>query len=292
MKLENLFVTMVVSLLIGVIGANSAAAVVQPCSKFTLDGDMSDWGLDLTQDWTQEATWLPNTGVYFIVEDNRDPTYGGVTGVHIKGAGSSYSNYDEPLIQHKDGFWAAEPYGGERYDMEALYMNQDDNCIYLALVTSVDPNAVGDDNRPGDLAMNLDRDKTTGEEGYEYGVKLGNNWLNQFDLYSMPDWEPSVYFPEVKPTIFKSGSSFLGSMSGVYSNTGINDQGYTNYVVELAIPKSMVGDPGVVSIYDFWIADQCGNDYIPANEFFFVLMGPGIVGLVLVFAYRSAKRKN
>jgi hypothetical protein len=289
MKFENILVAIVVSLLVVTITANSGAAVT--CGKYTIDGDLSDWGVDLSQDWSQNSTWLPNSGVSFVVEDNRDPRHGVLPyGVHIRGKGSSYFPYEEPKIKHENGNWVTEPYGGEHYDMEALYFDEDASCIYVALITSEEQDGQGD-LRPGDLALDLDRDLSTGEYGYEYGVKLEATYLNQFDIYSLPVWEPSNYFPTVAPTFFKSASSNVGSATGAYVDSGINDNGYNNYVVEVAIPKSLVGDPADVNLYDLYIAESCGNDYIPAPEFVFAAIPVAIIGIVLVFAHRSAKKK-
>jgi hypothetical protein len=289
MKFENILVAIVVSLLVVTITANSGAAVT--CGKYTVDGSIADWGVDLSQDWSQNSTWLPNAGITFIAEDNRDPVHGELPfGVHIRGIGSWYVPYEEPQILHRDGYYVTEPYGGEKYDMEAMYVDQDASCIYVAIVTSELPTGEGD-LMPGDLALNTDNDLSTGEYGYEYGVKLGQNYLTQFDIYSMPDWEASFYFPLVRPTIFKSGSSKVGSATGAYVDSGINDNGLTNYVIEVAIPKSDVGDPEDVGMNNLHIADQCGNDYIPAPEFVFAAIPVAIIGIVLVFAHRSAKKK-
>ena len=156
--MQNAIAMSVVSLLFVAIAATNAQATTV-CGKYTADGSLSDWGVDLTNDWSQEASWLPNSGVSFVVEDNRDPTYGETPiGVHIRGRGSSYTSYLEPKIQHNDGRFLTQPYGGEHYDMEAIYFDEDADCIYVALVTSENPSA-GGDQRPGDLALNLDNDK-------------------------------------------------------------------------------------------------------------------------------------
>lgn len=287
MKKYSFLVTIVASLLLMAVTSSAA-----DCSKYTIDGDLSDWGLDLTGDWSQNGTWLPSSGVSFVAEDNRDPTWGVLPyGVHIRGTGSSFSSYHEKKIQHNNGNWYIQPYGGEAYDMEAIYFDEDSDCFYVLVVTSESPTA-GGDKRPGDLALNLDRDGSTGMYGFEYGVKLGDNYLNQFDIYSMPDWEESQYFPEVKPTIFKSGASKTGTATGVYVDSGISDNGYTNYFIEVAVPKNLVGDPDDVSLNDLYIGNWCGNDYIPAPEFLFAAMPVAIIGIVLAFAHRSAKKKT
>jgi len=280
-----------VSLLLVAMTSVTSTATVSTCSAYTIDGDLSDWGLDLTDDWSQNSTWLPFTGISFVVEDNRDPRYGELPyGVHIRGTGSSYVAYEEPKIMHNNGYLVTQPYAGEHYDLEALFLDEDESCIYVVVITSEAPDGKGD-MRPGDLALNLDEDISTGEYGYEYGVKLGDNYLNQFDVYSMPDWEDSTYFPLVKPTYFKTASSNVGSASGSYVDLGINDNGLPNYVIELSIPKSLVGDPDDVGMNNVHLADSCGNDYIPAPEFLFAAIPVGIIGMVLLFAHRSAKRR-
>jgi len=276
-------------LFVGLITLMSVSA--NNCNKYVIDGDLSDWGPDLTQDWSVNGTWLPNPGVYFVVEDNRDPRYGvPPMGVHIKGVGSYYTTYEEPKVQKRDGSWIIEPYGSDYYDIEAIYLDQDDDCIYVAVVTGEDPDATGD-ARPGDLALNLDGDPNTGEYGYEYGIKLGTQTgLEQFGIYSNPDWQEPYYIPMNRPGVLLSGNK-VGKATGKYVDSGIYDNGYTNYIIELAIPKSAVGNPGHVSIYNLHLSEGCGNEHIPAAEF------PIVLSMVLLltspaFAYLLYKKRH
>ena len=271
-------------------------AVMMPTAvalKYTIDGDPSDWGIDiLNGDWSLNETWVPNEGVEFLVEDNIDPQWSGTyCGVHITGVGSSYTRYYEDLVHLKDGTPVAEPVGGEIWDLEAKYLDEDDEYIYVLLVTSVEP------YRTGDLALDLDGDSSTGEYGYEYGVKLGT-WttISQWDIYYLPDWEEPETVPENAPSIFTGGYNKTGNATGNYSNIGVSDYGYDNYVIEMAIPKDAVGmagknltDPPTKRIH---IADTCGNDHIdnPIPEFLTVAIPAGmVIGLVYIWKRRQRK---
>ena len=265
-------------------------------ATYTMDGDLSDWGLDLTQNWALNDTWVPNSGVFFQVEDNFDPTQysGSYVGVHIRGVGSNYVTYIEPLVQKKsDGSWVLEPYGNDLFDIEAMYFDQDSDYVYVAIVLGEPADSGGSDRDPGDLALNLDWDINTGGYGYEYGVKLGTGTggPSQWSICHMPNWEEGTTL-DVKPTIFKSAGTCDGQANGAYVDSGIMDKGYTNYIIEMAIPKDKLGNPGTVSFYNLHMSEYCGNDHIPgASEF------PMLISLVTLlvspaFAYLIVKKRK
>lgn len=293
-----------------VIMTASAAAM-----KYTIDGDLSDWGVDLTGDWSVNATWLPCPGhdsVEFKVEDNRDPRYPGYgTGVHIQGTGCSYSrNYEDKIwCTHYDA-WMVEPIGGEPYDLEAKYLDEDEDYIYIAIVTSLDPDETAGDKKPGDLALNLDANGATGNFGYEYGVKLGTETgLAQWDIGYLPNFTVPYYCEENRPAIFYDylmGGYKNGTVSGAYvQNTSCNlstglDNGYPNYVIEMAIPKVNVGMAGK-NLADqpspkmIRIGDNCGNDHIdnPIPEFLTIAIPVGmILGLFYVHRKKLQRREK
>ena len=291
-KFTRIYTAIMLFSILSIISTANAA-----CTKYTIDGNLaSDWGVDLTQDWSQETTWLPNSGVRFIIEDNYDPRYTSISpsGVHIKGVGSSYSAFEEPKVDHINGYPVAEPYGGEYYDIEAMYFDQDSDCIYVAVILGLSPQASVAGYAPGDLALNLDGSLSTGEYGYEYGVKLGENTgdpsLIQFGIYHLPDWFEPVFIPSNAPGFMLYGTK-IGDASGIYTDLGIDDNSKTNYVVELAIPKSAIGDPGSVSMNDLYLSEGCGNDSVPLPEF--ALIAGAIVLLTTpAFAYLVVKKKN
>jgi len=290
-------------------------ASAQPAPIYNIDGDLSDWGVNLTGNWSLNETWVPNEGIEFVVEDNNDPHHVRyAAGVHIKGVGSNYEYYYEPKVYCSHyGKYMIEPIGDEPYDIEAKYLDEDEYYIYVAIVTSMNPNGSGD-LEPIDFAMNLDGNDSTGEYGYEYGVKLHtSNGIPQWDIYYLPDWEEPYYCPEnrpgkmvgVLPGGFKTGTAFgeyvqcpscnLGkSCSGTPYNfvdpsyTGC-DHGVPNYVVEMAIPKSAVNMTGKYLTEPpfpkaLWTCDTCGNDEIknPIPEFLTVVI-PAAALICFVF---------
>ena len=273
--------------------------------KYTIDGDLSDWGLDLVNDdWSLNATWVPDDGIEFRVEDNMDPMWSSTyNGVHIRGTAPTFVRYyEEMVLKPSTGNYVPEPVGGEKYDIEAKYLDEDDGYIYYAVVTSLRPDATGN-SAPGDLAMELDNNIATGEFGYEYGVKLGTNTgLSQWDIGYLPDWELPTVIPDNKPSVFKgyqTGGYKNGTVTGAYVNLVRQDHGVDNWIIEMAIPKNNVSMAGK-SLWDdplpkmIHLADACGNDHVdnPIPEFTTIAIPvAGILGLVLFFNHRKHKKE-
>jgi len=278
------------------------ALIVVPSAlalKYTIDGDLSDWGVDLTGNWSLNETWVPNDGIEFIVENNYDPNTptsawnyeqtqdSRFQGVHIRGIAPNYTVYDEPVVWCPGlKKYVAEPYGGESYDLEAKYLDQDEDYIYVAIVTSVPPN-----NASGDLALDLDGNRSTGAWGYEYGVKLTGP--NQWDIVYLPDWKLNPVIPENSPSIFEgyqSGGGKVGNATGAYvqgptcTEGPYWDLGKPTYIIEMAIPKSAVNVTGNLSLGMIHLADACGNDKIdnPIPEFMTVVI-PAAALICFVF---------
>jgi hypothetical protein len=293
----KIFATMSILLLVGLVGADGV------CTKHATDGSLGDWGLNALKDnttWGLNSTWLPNAGVQFIVKDDYNPKAGAgwEPGVHIRGTGSSYVFYDDPQVIDKNGNPSWEPYGGLEYNIQALYLDQDSNCLYTTIITSVDPNGLGD-AAPADFAMNLDQNINTGMWGYEWGVKLEHYHapMTLFGLYSNPDWQQPPYVPLNRPSYFKNGT-YIDQVDGVYTElkdgngNAVYDDGYPVYIVQLAIPRSMVGDTNVTDINDLHITSFCGNDHIPAPEFPFILVPLAITAIAPLLGYYISRKQN
>ena len=276
---------------------------------YTIDGDLSDWGLGklYTDDWSLNETWLPlpSSNITFVVEDNADPRYANnnpyAIGVHIKGIGSYYEAYEEPLLVNvNDGTKTIAPTGGpagnpDYYDLEAMYVDENDTMIFVAIVIS------SQSLDWGDLALDLD-----GDGMYEYGVKLSNvpGGVSQVGIYKTPTadcWVPAWYMaPEDGPFIVKINMSnpsvtLNGTAVVAYNNSGIYDYGGTNYFVEIAIPKDAVGmsgkrlpDPPLPK--KIYFPENCGNDSggIVIPEFPALLIPLGVI-LGTIYFFRRGK---
>ena len=289
MRSEGKARKMIILSLILVLGLPLVITV--PAMAYTIDGDLDDWGVNLSKDWSLNSTWVPSGDtIDWIVEDNIDPdcpTHGdpdeawpktgwkghncldwtgyNATGVHIKGTGSSYSTYNEPVFPDYGGIYE-QPAGGENLDIEAMYFDDDSHYAYFAIVISMGPNGFAE-TRPGDLALDLDNNPSTGEYGYEYGIILVNsNGSINGTICHDPDWSEPTDFPSSKPMRIENCSSATGTATVVYENTSISDYGAGNWVIEIKAPKTALGEPLYQQISNLHATITCGNDVIEIEE--------------------------
>jgi len=307
MKVKILLLTL--AMIVITLAISNATAV-----DITVDGDINDWGLNQlkTDDWSDFNTWVPTIdGISFFVEDNQDPfntnadNYNAsYTGVHIYGNKTFQDIYREPLLVGN----RAEPYGGkdgmfgEAYDIEAMYITENDTHIFVLIVFST--GLLGD--RPyelADLALNLDLDYSTGGYGYEYGLNLHrvhDTSGAKYGIYKTPNdncWTIPSPFQQNKPAEIDFSNvdpnAVLGYATVEFSKLDKKDYGLDNYIAEIAIPKSAVGYPDLPNdpaqvIKRFWIAEYCGNDAGPSIPEFTLLLIP--IGIVLgLIAYLSRR---
>ncbi len=274
------------------------------------DGDLSDWGVDLSSALGgTESAWVPSSATaQWKVEDNIDDKctvdtgiYGpcvdwtgySATGVHIEGEGSSYSTYAEPHQYYADSWGKYDgPAGGEAYDLEALYFDDMNGYAFFAIVTSMGESGHTDQwgrhTDTGDLALDMDNDGSTGMYGYEYGIKTYGPDKGQ--VCYMPVWTQADPFVGSSPVRFNcngANSQVMGKASLAYSNTGIMDNGFTNYVIEIRAPKYMIGMPAKDSMSDIHTTITCGNDVIdlkPVKWHFNAPEFPGVLSVLAIMA--------
>jgi len=283
----------------------------------TADGNLDDWGLQAlsgpSADWSNNNTWIPtNPGVEFLVANNDNPLHSGypgfyAPGVHITGTANSWKFYDEPIgVLASDGTPVNVPWGGEPYDVEAMYLAQDTDNFYMAVITSMPQDGLfgnnsGHDNTPADLAMHFSYTPSA-KMGFEYGIKLGSQKnvgnYNPGDIVYLPDWQDQGYILPKTPDVMQSpalpGGGVTGHAQIAYTGSWINhvDQGSPQYVIELVIPKSAVGQTGEnAALSNFLITQNCENDRIYVPEFPTVAVSAAAI-LGLVFVIYVVRRKE
>ena len=294
---------------------------------YTVDGNLNDWGVDLskglagnasawvpaskTTDWKVEDDiddeCVPNTGIYGPCADwdTALPGYN-AKGTHIQGSGKNYTHYSEPASivggRKYDG-----RAGGEPYDIEALYFDDTPGYAYFAIVTSMPESGYTDrwgrHTDTGDLALDLDRSDATGQYGYEYGIKTSGP--NKGQVCYLPKWtlpNAASGFPSNAPSTMScngTNSKVMGNAAIVYANSGQQDHTFPNYVIEIKVDKRFIGSPQKGDLSDLHTAITCGNDVIeiggysydyPAPEFASAAIPALILVLSPAAAFLAAKR--
>jgi hypothetical protein len=305
-----------------------------PVMAYTIDGSVSDWGVNLSKAYDEDYTksysgvngWIPNghSNVDYVIENNIDPSFSNpydtgssgfiTTGTHIQKTGSmsSPASFVEQIIHcnynNKD---YQQPAGGEPYDLEAVYFDDDNTNMYLAIVTSISPTTTS--WKLGDIALDINRnDGKSGDAAYEYGiVTLANGSNNAGTILKNPIWsdpDPKEFTDNGPFTC--SGGTVVGTGTLVYNQvSGAQEKvikktaaGNTtvltdNYVVEVRIPKSAIGYPTAGQMSNLHLTIGCGNDLIELTPVQFktnipefptiVLPVAAIMGLMLIFGRRN-----
>ena len=299
MDLHRTIVVSMIALLAVALSTGMAAAYI-------IDGDLSDWGVAVHTggDWSQTATWVPNAGVQFRIEDNVDPErdsesarwHGGTpayaTGVHISGISPTYSDYHESRVTGPNRTGWAFPTGAtnqsaEQYDMEAMYVDEDANNLYFAIVLSCGASVLGD--------LGLDATSAVSDDGYacEYGVVIqdgaGTYTASSRNIKLVSDWSECTIITDCSPGLIIDGTT-VGTATVAYVKNGpdpepdLESDYPATYIIEGEIPKSVIGNPASVSLR---YTVECGNDEIiiqkslePPEEQVPTFTLPGIIALV------------
>jgi len=305
----------------------TAAVFSGTALAYTVDGDLSDWGVDLsnglsgnvsawvpkanTTDWKVEDDidddCVPNTWLYgnCLDWDTGIPGYN-AKGVHVQGQGPTYSDYDEPASVVGGRKYDGRA-GGEPYDIEAMYFDDTVGYAYFAIVTSISESGHTDrwgrHTDTGDLALDLDRDDSTGQYGYEYGIKTSGPQKGL--VCYMPKWtlpQASMGFPSNGPSTLNCsvpGAIVKGYANLVYKSSGIPDHSVQNYVIEIKVNKNLIGMPARGYMSDLHTAITCGNDVIelggysydyPAPEFASLAIPALILLLAPALAYLASRK--
>jgi hypothetical protein len=310
------FVSWAVLAIVGIALAANGATV-------TVDGDLTDWGVDL------QLAYTGNTVAGY-------PGSAFLPGSFAPSPGITYglANDDVSLFS-----------GGELSDVEALYCTHDETMVYFAVVTSSNPNGTrwdgyGDQRfGPGDLRLSV------GDEVYCVGARpldLTIYGLSS-DINGPPDQRHSItwdsatdvagdgtYYATSQARVERgaewshvnnpgddSDGYFVGGtgefvgytaaawkqkfvVGDYYINDPVGqDEPYGTWIFEVALSRSLLGMTGTGEIKQSAFALDCGNDVILLADTFvdskivasapeptmIIFFGTGVVG-VLGFVVR------
>ena len=220
------------SILAGLLLLASAA----PATAYVIDANLADWGVQQTGAATD---WNPNAQTKaWIVEDQT----GGLNTKLTPG------------------------YGGQAYDVEALYIDYDAQYLYLAMITGHDPLTPdgGGSYGPGDFAIDFGRNGS-----YEFGIETLGGDKVQGGVYVVTQWGAGLWGAANEgPTAILSGD-LLGLADVVYSTTGFTNMGmYTadkHFVYETRIPTALFGAYWGADTFGVHWTMNCANDSLQLN---------------------------
>lgn len=182
------------------------------------------------------------------------------TGVFDNAWAPVSSTADYFVDDNWSAYFGRPAYGGEAFDIEAIYFDDDATNAYVAVVTSL-PVPMGrvflnELVVPGDLGIDL------GLGSLDLGVDI-DGATGQVADTDAGDWYQanSVFVAEVGPTNFAGGVP-LGSAGLAFYDYGLVECGYGTYVFEVTIAKSLLGNPGAGAFIGLDWTMGCRNDVI------------------------------
>jgi len=219
-------------------------------ADFVADGNLSEWGL------TPGSNWHNSIGAF---------------------------EWTEPQVGNNG--YVGPGYGGQTFNVEAMYAHADSNYLYYAIVTGFPEAGTtynGDKYYPGDILFDLDPryvpsgsttptgkiefaiETTSYDSTHPHGGKTSQNqgagsfyWDVTLAL-ATEKWDDVYYPAEIKRngSNNQADATLMGQTDFAYSN---DYYGSSHYVIEGIVPLSFFGDPDCSSNTIWWTM-TCGND--------------------------------
>lgn len=234
----------------------------------TVDGQVSDWGIDPNGYWTSD--WDPYPGTY----------------ANIGGSSEDY--------RPGSGGYVNPGWGGQTYDAEAFYFTADEQYAYFCVVTGFPPGGTDHDD-PGDIAIDINRDGT-----WDFGIETtGDNGNVVGGLYTDVDWHGATMFPSSSPAYIMDG---VLAWDPDFTSLYYSALGCGHYAIETAVPLAELplAQVGMTAFRAHWTM-ECGNDEVDLDAGlppeFGIIPEPGTTtllsgGVLAMLVAGSRKRKR
>jgi len=257
-------------------------AVIPAHAIYDINGHISDWGINLNE-------------AYFK----------GYLNDHLPSGGNDIDYERDDITDDATGGYVGPGYStGNLYDAEAMYLDNDDEFLYLAIITGLpqtSPFSASSNTRffgPGDIFIDtgLYQDPLSAsydiKKLYRYGFGID---ISEKKLYSVNAWNQTLYAQHRAASDPWSigGGIDLGAIDFAYSTVAIN----SHYVMEAKIPVAKLGiGQGESDVWLSWTM-ECGNDFlkmkgdvaVTPEPMTLVLFSGGLLG---IFSTRKNRKKS
>ena len=288
-----------------VLGLGVAVLAAQSAQADLASWHVTPGGQNQTQfDQNFTALWVPYGVPGSTPNPNNAsaPANGQINGIDY----SIWDNYGPHGNAATGSFHNVQDFGGQQFDAKAMFVRNDANNLYVAIVTGFNPAGVTDSDgvsyKLGDLAINPDHAHATSQFGV---ISLagpagssGTTSLVAGGTWYVPN--AAQGWDDVKTNYLSGGNTLATDVHYAYSDLGLSYRDdttgkyVTTYLLEYSIPLADLGASNGESFTFSW-GPSCSNDILTTTHTVTAVPEPASISVlggaaILLLSRRRAKR--
>lgn len=279
-------------------GLGTAAALLAGLLSQRAAANLIDWHVDpgsTTLNAGQYANWLPYGGTN---PNNSSAAVRGTTNGIAWTVWDGYGPHGNSATGTHKNAW---DYGGQEYDVKAMYVRNDLKNMYVGVVTGFNPAGLMDSpSNPvwyhvGDLAINYDWSHNTAGLGVVLPTASAGSSGSAAVMRGGTWYTPNACWPTPPLSNYKTGGTSAGSASYSYTDLGVRyyDAATGTYkdmfLLEASVPMELTSF-SVGSNVDVAWGMTCNNDFMDVD--FTVVPEPSAMALIGVMGVMGVRRRR